>query len=140
MDGKLPVVLKTLAWLSAEVRKSTSSAASLGCLLCLGTVRWLPPELPAPPGIAAMSHLPAAFLAWSWMYAVIQAGQTTVAKVPLLKPVFHSGVNAAIFAERPAWIIWTDRSQARFTSGLVATTMLSFWSYTPTGACAMIAR
>src|SRR5690606_25109570 len=95
---------------------------------------------PAPPGTWAMSHLPAASGAWASMYAVIHAGQTIVAKLPWAKPVFHSGVHAAIFAESPASIALTVVSHARLMSGFVPTTMLSLVSYTPTGACPTIAR
>src|SRR6266496_2569708 len=46
-------------------RTACVQAASDDCLLCLGTVRNEPPQLPPPPGTAAMSHLPEVFGAWS---------------------------------------------------------------------------
>src|SRR6266542_3042197 len=53
------------------------STAAARCLLCFGTVRNEPPQLPLPPGIVAMSHLPLVCGAFSLMVSVIHAGQVT---------------------------------------------------------------
>src|SRR5512142_701702 len=58
-DGRLPSLLNASICPSIPVRYSASSAASLGCLLCLGTARKEPPQLPPLPGALAMSHFPA---------------------------------------------------------------------------------
>src|SRR5262245_9749655 len=98
VEGKLPLLRNTFACCAGAGSHLASSAASLTFLPCLGRVRYDPPQLPPPPpGIAAMSHFPACSLAWSWIIAIIQEGQPIVAKVPLAKPAFQSGVHASIF-------------------------------------------
>jgi hypothetical protein len=59
------------------------------------------------------------------MNAIIQLGQASVANVPWASPAFQSWLNAATRADRPSRVASTARSQARFTPGLVATTMWS---------------
>src|SRR5262249_32382439 len=92
---RLPVCLKTYSWDAGDVRNLTRSAASAWCDDWLVTERNEPPHLPPPPGTFPISHLPFVAGAWPWMSPIIHAGQATVAKVPFLKPVFQSLVNAA---------------------------------------------
>src|SRR3954468_3948096 len=98
--GKFPVVLNALSCCSGMVSHAASSAASFGCLLCFGTVRYEPPQLPPPSGNASVTaHLPALSTpACSLITPSIQDGHVLVANAPCLKPEFHSGLNAVSFA------------------------------------------
>src|SRR5215510_1754540 len=90
-DGKLPTSLNTRTCCAGAVRNAASSYASLGCLVCAGTVSHEPPQLPAPPGTAAMFHLPDVPGAFSLMYPCIHAGHVMVAKLPFWNAVTQSG-------------------------------------------------
>ena len=102
--GKVPVFWNALICCSGAVSQAASAAASAGCLLCFGTVRYEPPQLPPPPGNAAVTaHLPEfSGPACSLTTPSIQAGQTVVANAPVLNPLFHSGLNAVSLADWPA--------------------------------------
>src|SRR4029453_16920367 len=97
--GRGPLSLNAATWLSALVRKAASLAASSGYLLCAGTESHEPPQLPAPPGGAATSHLPL-FSApeLSCTMPVIHDGHRVTAKVPFLKPALHSADQVDVLA------------------------------------------
>ena len=49
--------------------------------------------------------------------------QASVAKLPRARPAVQSGLNVGARADRPSRVASTARSHARFTAGLVATTI-----------------
>src|ERR671937_2540645 len=55
---RLPVCLKMYSSDAGDVRNLISSHASCWCFDCFGTARKDPPQLPPPPGTAAMFQLP----------------------------------------------------------------------------------
>lgn len=70
------------------------------------------------------------------MFAVIQAGQATVAKASFLKPAVHSVSNDFRFADRPALRILLVVAQADCTAGLVSKVkLLSLSKYVYPGDC-----
>src|SRR5688572_633176 len=112
-DGSGPFALNAAICPCGLVRNFASSIASARCLLCAGTDRNEPPQLPPPPGTEAMSHLPLAPApALASITPVIQAGHAMVANLACLKAATHSLDQAPNLPGRPALMIFTVVSQA----------------------------
>ena len=121
--------LKAATWLAGEVRNFASSAACAGYLVCTGTARKEPPQLPPPPGIEATSHLPLfAGPALASMTLSIHDGHATVANAPFLKPLFQASDQGAILAVRPEEMMPIAVSQAERTAGFESMISLLCWS------------
>src|SRR3954469_711225 len=103
-------------------------------LPCFGMVQNEPPQLPPPPGIEAMSHLPDWSGAVSWMWPIIHAGQARTANWSFLKPWSQLGWKLARLAERPASIAFMLTSNATF--GPPSICSFSLVSKKPTGCWA----
>src|SRR3954470_24066352 len=125
--GKFPVVLNALSCCSGMVSHAASSAASFGCLLCFGTVRNEPPQLPAPPGNAAVTAHLSSFSGpdCASMTPSIHDGQVLVAKAAFLNAVFHSLLKATSLADCPLRTAAVTWSQSCFTAVLDSRTNLS---------------
>ena len=123
----MPLAWNALICCSGAVSQAASSAASFGCFDCVGTVRYEPPQLPPPPGKAAVTaHLPAfSGPACSLITPSIQAGHTFVANAPCLKPVFHSLLNAVSLADSPLATASVTLVQASLMPWLPSTASLS---------------
>src|SRR3954464_3608518 len=128
-DGRLLAALNAPICPCVLVRNFTRSAASFGCLLCVGTASQEPPQLPPPPGTPATSHLPLCPSPPNClMRPSIQAGHGAVAKAFFFSAWLHgSDRNCTPFA-RPACDIFTVSSQAAFTAGFDSMTNLLLWS------------
>src|SRR3954454_25166204 len=98
-EGRLPTVLKTSICCSGATIHFTKAAAAATFLPWDGMVHQEPAQLPPPPGVAAMSHLPFWSGAVSWMWLIIHAGQLRTANWSFLKPWSLFGWKLARLAE-----------------------------------------
>ncbi len=88
--GKVPAFSNALTWVSGSVSQSASSCAASTFLPLPGTVRYDPPQLPAPPGKTFAMSQPVTSGALPSITPSIQPGQSIVANAPFDRPANQS--------------------------------------------------